>query len=109
MSYGIFDRLGGEATIETAVDLFYRKVLADPRVSHFFDDVDMDAQRAKQRAFLSWLLGGHHDYDSNELRKAHAPLIERGLNDSHFDAVAEHLRHKCLRPQAITQIIVVTQ
>ena len=38
------------------------------------------------------LLGGPHDYDGNELRKAHAPLIERGLNDVHFDIVADHLR-----------------
>lgn len=105
MSYGIFDRLGGEPTIETAVDLFYRKVLADSRVSHFFDDADMDAQRAKQKAFLSWLLGGPHDYDGNELRKAHAPLLERGLNETHFDIVAEHLKATLLELKVEGNII----
>ena len=38
----LYDRLGGASALDAAVDLFYRKVLADERISRFFDDVDME-------------------------------------------------------------------
>ncbi len=87
----LYDRLGGEAAVEAAVDIFYRKVLGDPSISGFFDTTDMDAQRNKQKAFLSMAFGGPDEYTGKDLREAHAPLVEKGLNDNHFDAVAGHL------------------
>ena len=87
----LYEQLGGEAAVNAAVDVFYRKVLTDDRVSHFFDDVDMDRQIAKQKAFLTMVFGGPVAYTGNDLRTGHAHLIERGLNDSHFDAVIELL------------------
>ena len=48
MTQSLFERIGGEPAVEAAVDLFYRKVLSDDAISHFFDSTDMDAQRAKQ-------------------------------------------------------------
>ncbi len=77
--------------MEAAVDLFYRKVLADDRISRFFDDVDMDRQIAKQKAFLTYVFGGPANYSGQDMRRGHAHLIERGLNDSHFNAVVELL------------------
>jgi len=47
----VYEKLGGDAAMDAAVDIFYRNVLADDRVSHFFDAVDMQAQRGKQKAF----------------------------------------------------------
>lgn len=91
MSGSLYERLGGEAALTAAVDIFYRKVLADGSISHFFEDTDMDEQRAKQKSFLSMAFGGPNGYDGKDLREAHAPLVEKGLNDSHFDAVAKHL------------------
>ena len=88
----LYDRIGEEPAVEAAVDLFYRKVLADDRISHFFDDIDMDVQRAKQKSFLSMVFGGPHNYTGKDMRTAHKPLVDRGLNDSHFDAVAGHLQ-----------------
>ncbi len=88
----IYDRIGGQAAVDTAVDIFYRKVLADPTISSFFDDVDMEQQRTKQKAFLTMVFGGPNSYTGKDLRSAHAHLVERGLNDSHFDAVAGHLQ-----------------
>ncbi len=92
MAGSLYEQLGGEATVEAVADLLYRKVLADPKISHFFDDVDMDAQRGKQKAFLSMVFGGPNGYAGRDLRSAHAPLVERGLNESHFGAVAGHLQ-----------------
>ncbi|MDG4550574.1 MAG: group 1 truncated hemoglobin [Candidatus Contendobacter sp.] len=88
----LFDKLGGEAAIDAAVDLFYRKVLSDDSINHFFETTDMERQRAKQKAFLTMVFGGPNHYTGKDLRAAHAPLVAKGLNDAHFDAVARHLR-----------------
>ena len=91
MSENLYDKIGGEAAVNAAVDIFYRKVLADDRISSFFDGVDMDKQAAKQKAFLTLAFGGPNNYTGEDMRKGHAHLVERGLNDSHFDAVMENL------------------
>lgn len=91
MSDTLYDKIGGEAAVDAAVDIFYRKVLADDRISSFFDDVDMEHQAAKQKAFLTMAFGGPHNYTGKDMRDGHAHLVERGLNDSHFDAVMENL------------------
>lgn len=90
-STSLYEQIGGQPAVEAAVDLFYRKVLADDRISHFFDDVDMDRQIAKQKAFLTYVFGGPANYSGQDMRRGHAHLIERGLNDSHFNAVIELL------------------
>lgn len=87
----IYEQLGGEAAVEQAVDIFYRKMLLDPRVAAYFETVDMDKQRAKQKAFLTMVLGGPNAYTGKDMRSAHAGLVTRGLNDSHVDVVIEHL------------------
>ncbi len=87
----LFDRIGGDAAVDAAVDIFYRKVLADDRISSFFEGVDMDKQAAKQKAFLTMAFGGPNNYSGEDMRKGHAHLVKQGLNDSHFDAVMENL------------------
>lgn len=88
----LFDKLGGKAGVELAVDKFYQRVLNDDRIKHFFDGVDMVKQRAHQRAFLTYAFGGTSHYDGRQMREAHKELVEdRGLNSEHFDAVAENL------------------
>lgn len=87
----LYEQLGGAAAVDAAVDVFYRKVLADDRISRFFDGVDMQRQAAKQKAFLTFAFGGPNNYTGLDMRKGHAHLVERGLNDSHFDAVVENL------------------
>jgi hemoglobin len=88
MSTSIYERLGGEAAVDAAVDIFYRKVLADERISSFFDDVDMDRQRAKQKAFLTFAFGGPNSYAGKDMRAAHARMK---LTELHFNAVMENL------------------
>jgi|MGYP003572228592 hemoglobin len=87
----LYERLGGEEAVGQAVEIFYRKVLMDERISRFFDDVDMDRQIAKQKAFLTMVFGGPNDYTGKDMREGHKHLVERGLDDSHVDAVIEHL------------------
>lgn len=87
----LYEQLGGEAAVNAAVDIFYRKVLTDHRINRFFDDVDMIKQAAKQKAFLTMAFGGPHNYTGEDMRKGHAHLVKLGLDDSHFDAVIENL------------------
>jgi hemoglobin len=87
----LFEKIGGAGAVDAAVDIFYRKVLKDNRIKHFFEGVDMDKQAAKQKAFLTMAFGGPHNYTGADMRKGHAHLVARGLNDSHFDAVMENL------------------
>jgi hemoglobin len=88
----LYDEIGGQAAVEAAVDIFYRKVLSDDRISSYFEDVDMDGQIAKQRAFLTMAFGGPNNYTGKDLRTGHAHLVKRGLNGGHFQAVAENLQ-----------------
>ncbi|HEU5073327.1 MAG TPA: group 1 truncated hemoglobin [Polyangiaceae bacterium] len=88
MTASLYERIGGEAAVNAAVDLFYRKVLADDRISHYFDTVDMDGQRAKQKAFLTFAFGGPNAYSGKDLRSAHAKMH---LSESDFNAVMENL------------------
>lgn len=87
----LYDRLGGSAAVDLAVNNFYRKVLVDDRINYFFEGVDMERQAAKQKAFLTYVFGGPNNYTGLDMRNAHARLVDNGLNDSHFDAVVENL------------------
>ena len=89
----LYERLGGEGAIESAVGLFYEKVTTDPLTAPFFARLDMPAQIRKQIAFMTYAFGGPKAYPGRDLRTAHRELVQRyGLKDEHFDAVARHLR-----------------
>jgi hemoglobin len=84
----IYDEIGGAAAVDAAVDIFYRKVLADDRISKFFDTVDMEAQIGKQKAFLTMAFGGPNSYTGKDMREGHKHM---NLTEEHFTAVAENL------------------
>lgn len=109
----LYEQLGGAPAVDAAVDVFYRNVLSDDRVSHFFDDVDMDRQIAKQKGFLTLAFGGPVAYSGKDMRVGHAHLIERGLNDSHVDAVLEilgnSLREVGAPEHLIAKVLVIAE
>ena len=57
----------------------------------FFDDVAMEKQRAKQKAFLTVAFGCPNNYTEADMRTVHKPLVEKGLNDLHFDVIVKNL------------------
>ena len=88
----LFEQIGGEAAVDAAVDLFYKKVLADERIKHFFEGVDMEKQHRMQKGFLTFAFGSPNNYSGKGMAAAHRKLVaEKGLDDSHFDAVMEDL------------------
>ena len=87
----LFEQIGGMPAVDAAVEIFYAKVLADDTINHFFRWTHMKSQTAKQKAFLAYAFGAPLKYNGQSMRKAHAHLIEKGLNEQHFDAVMGHL------------------
>lgn len=84
----LYQKLGGQPAIDAAVEAFYVKVLADPRVKDFFTDVNMTRQRKRQKEFLSTALGSPVPWTGKDMRKAHEDLT---LTEAHFNAIAENL------------------
>ena len=105
----LYQKLGGAPAIDAAVEAFYVKVLADNRIKHFFDDINMTKQRKKQKEFLSFALGGPLPWTGKDMRKAHANL--QGLNETHFNAVAENLQQTLvdlkIKPERIAQVMAI--
>lgn len=85
----LFEKLGGRDAVNAAVDIFYNKVMADSSINHFFENVDMPRQIAKQKVFLTYAFGGAPNYSGKSMREAHKHL---SLTDAHFNAVAGHLK-----------------
>ena len=86
----LFDLIGGKLTLAAAIGSFYRRVLADDALSHFFKDTDMAHLHARQSMFISMLLGGRVVYTGKDVGAAHAQARELGLNGTHFDAFLKH-------------------
>lgn len=84
----IYEQLGGAKTIDTAVDKFYDKVLADPLVYDFFRETNMKFLRKHQKNFISFVTGGPSVYEGKDLRKVHEHLH---LEDVHMDSIKKHL------------------
>ena len=83
----LYEKLGGINAVNAAVDIFYKKVLADQTISHFFENVNMKSQIGKQKAFLAYAFGAPLNYSGKKMRDAHAHM---NLTEDHFNAVAGH-------------------
>ena len=98
----LYDRIGGEHAVSTAVDRFYDRVLADPELKGFFDAISMSKLKAHQFAFLSQALGGPRQYGGASMRDAHSRLA---IEQRHFDGVAVHLV-ETLRELGVSEDII---
>jgi hemoglobin len=88
----LFDLIGGQRTVSAATEAFYRRVLADDTLRPFFATTDMAQLLARQRMFLSMLLGGKNVYTGQDIAAVHAHARGQGLNDGHFDRFLKHFR-----------------
>jgi hemoglobin len=88
----LYTEIGGEQAIGAALDVFYQKVMGDPQVSVYFDGLDVEEIKTKQRAFLTMAFGGPSAYTGRDLRAAHALPRKRGLDEADFEAFMGHFR-----------------
>ena len=104
----LYQKLGGKAAIDAAVEAFYVKVLADDRIKDFFENINMTKQRRKQKEFLSAAFGGPTPWAGKDLRKAHEGLE---LTEVHFNAVAENLQKALeelkIKKELIDQVMAI--
>jgi len=84
----IYDSIGGAPAVAAAVDDFYTRVLADPKLAPFFDTVDLAKLKSHQRSFIAAAIGGPEIFAGRSMADAHAGL---NVTDAHFDAVVSHL------------------
>lgn len=79
---GIYDDIGGNDGVRTAVTVFYQRVVADPELGRWFEGVDLERLKAHQRAFLGAAFGGPALFGGRGLAEAHAGLE---ITDAAFD------------------------
>lgn len=83
----LYDRLGGEPTIDAIVNALYDRVLADAELMHFFEQTSMEKQRRIQHEFLCAALGGPMSYTGQPLAHVHHG---RGITTQHFARFVQH-------------------
>jgi hemoglobin len=84
----VFDLIGGPPAVTAAVDDFYRRLIADPALTEYFDGVDMKRLKGHQRSFIAAAIGGPEPYLGRAMGETHAPL---NVAPEHFDRVVDHL------------------
>lgn len=106
----LYEKLGGAASVDLAVEKFYEMVLADVRVKHFFAHLDMEQQKRHMKGFMTYAFGGAPQWDGRPMRNAHKELVsEMGLAEGHFDAIVENLVATLVElevPQALIDDVV---
>ena len=113
MPNSLFDRIGGNEAVSAAVDIFYGKVISDDHINGFFEGVDMPKQMRKMKSFLSYAFGADTPFHGESMRTAHERLVKQGLNDSHFDAVKNHidstLKELDVAQPLIDEVLTITE
>jgi hemoglobin len=85
---GLYDKIGGQPTVEKIVDAFHKSIMTDSALSGYFARTDMAKQRANQIAFFSQIFDGPKQYAGRPMEKTHTGM---SLQQAQFDAVAKHL------------------
>ena len=104
--------IDGDTALTAVVDEFYQAALADERLSRFFEGADMEALKKHQFNFMRYAFseGRAGGYSGQQIGHAHSRLIrDLGLNENHFDYVAEDLvatLNKFNVPQTIVDGVV---
>lgn len=84
----LYERIGGQETIDSLIPAFYSRVLADPELAPFFKDTSMEKLHHMQRQFFTMALGGPTTYTGRPLAHAHHGL---GIRAQHFGRFVSHL------------------
>ena len=88
----LFERLGGAVAIGALIDDLSQRLLADPQLGHYFDDVDGETLQAHREAYVTAVLGGPEEYEGRGMRESHRPFsISEADMDRFMAIVAESL------------------
>ncbi|PPJ38556.1 group 1 truncated hemoglobin [Nocardia nova] len=84
----IYEQIGGHEALETVVEDFYVRVLADEDLAGFFTGTNMSRLKGRQVEFFAAALGGPEPYTGAPMKQVHQG---RGITMHHFNLVAGHL------------------
>ena len=84
----LYEAIGGRAALTAAVDRFYERLVADPKLAPLFPDGAGARHRAYVVTILGEALGGPERYRGPGIADAHRSL---GISNAHFDRAAVHL------------------
>lgn len=83
-----YDVVGGGPAVSAVVNDFYVRVLGDPQLAPYFEDVDIARLKRHQVLLVTKVLGGPDNYTGRSLEEAHDGL---GITQDEFQAVVGHL------------------
>jgi hemoglobin len=84
----LFEQIGGESVLKSAVDEFAKIVLDDNRINFAFAGTNMDVFKSRLYSQLCQLSGGGCQYTGRDMRTAHAKL---NIKNAQFNALTEDL------------------
>ena len=84
----LFEQIGGESVLKSAVDEFSKIILDDSRINFAFAGTNMDIFRSRLYSQLCELSGGGCKYSGRDMRTAHAHL---DVTNAQFNALSEDL------------------
>ncbi|MGR3811097.1 group I truncated hemoglobin [Jiulongibacter sp. NS-SX5] len=87
----LYDKIGGEETVDKAVTILYEKVAVDDLIFPFFEGIDTEALAGKLKRFFIHIFGGPAEYDAQVIRDIHINARQKGLSEVHFMVFAGHL------------------
>lgn len=88
MAESLFSKYGGFVAVGKLVHEFYKKVLDEPELVHYFKDVPMQKLMEHQTNFLSRAMAGPDKYEGRDLVLAHKQF---GISDKEFSLVVDCL------------------
>ncbi|GEN26789.1 cyanoglobin [Halovibrio variabilis] len=84
----LYERLGGQASINAVVENLLYRIADDPDVVVFFANTNIDLFAESLASQLCDVSGGPCRYEGPPMDRAHQHM---GLTDVHFNRVVEHL------------------
>jgi hemoglobin len=84
----LFEQIGGEPVLKSAVDEFAKIILDDKRINFAFAGTNMDIFKSRLYSQLCDLSGGGCKYTGRDMHTAHAKL---DVTNTEFNALAEDL------------------
>lgn len=84
----LYELMGGEEGVAAAVTDFYGRVLGDPFLRPFFENVDVAKLQHMQHEYFVQALGGPAEYTGMDLEAVHRG---RGITTEHLSRFTDHL------------------
>ncbi|XRQ10408.1 group I truncated hemoglobin [Actinomadura welshii] len=84
----IYESIGGEDALVAVVDDLYERILADDLLNGYFVGQNVNKVKGRQVEFFGSALGGPMVYQGRAMKDVHLGL---GIEQRHFDRVADHL------------------